>query len=196
MDEAKILTDLKADDQKAWDLLYNLLYKKVYFFTRCLIDEKMEAEDIAIGALVRFWEKGPEHFDTFLQAKAYIFKTARHAALDYLEKARVQRRRQIDLVSLNGTTEENIAERAEQARYKVEMHQVLYDEIEKLPEQCREAFKLVYVGNMPRVAVAERLNISLSTVHNHIAHAKSRLRQIFSEKELIILLLFIGFCPN
>jgi RNA polymerase sigma-70 factor (ECF subfamily) len=196
MDEAQILFALQADDKNAWDLLYDLLYKKVYFFTRTLIDEKMEAEDIATQALVKFWAKGPEHFDTFLQVKDYIFKTAKHAALDALDKAKVQKRRQLDLVYLAETVEANFAERAEQARYKAEMQQLLYDEIEKLPPQCREAVKLVYIGNLPRAAVAERLHITISTVNNHIAHARSRLRQLFSEKELMILLLLLGCCPN
>lgn len=196
MDESAIFIGLKSGDKKAFDLLYDLLYDKLCFFADAIIDDEMEAEDIAIHSLTKFWEKGPKDFEVFPQVKTFIFRTARNASLDYLKKAKVQRTHHQNLVHINSEAEESIAERAERALYKMEMLQMLADEIEKLPAQCRETFKLVVIENMPREDVAGKLNISLSTVNNHCANAKKRLRQIFSEKDLIVLLLLYGLCPN
>lgn len=192
MDEATIFDGLKADDKKAWGLLYDLLYERVYFFTRHLVGEKMEAEDIAISSLVKFWEKGPESFENFRHIKSYIFSTAKNAAIDYLRQTKVQKSRQQDFVLLNKEVEESIAERANHGQSIAEMLQLLTEEIEKLPEQCRETFKLVVMQKIPRPVVAEKLNVSLSTVHNNVAYAKKKLQRVFSEKELIILLLLLS----
>jgi RNA polymerase sigma factor (sigma-70 family) len=196
MDDAQILIGLKSGDRKAWDLLYDLLYTKVYFVTQAIVDETMEAEDIAISALAKFWVKGPENFETFLQVKTFIFRTARNAAFDYKRKAKVQRSRSQDFTYVVNTTEDIATKKAEEALFKVEMLQILAYEIEKLPGQCREIFKLVIIENMPRQQVAEQLNISISTVHNQVANAKNKLKQVFTEKELIILLLLINLCSN
>lgn len=196
MDDAQILIGLQSGDRKAWDLLYDLLYAKVYFVTQAIVDETMEAEDIAISALAKFWAKGAEKFESFLQVKTFIFRTAKNAAFDYTKKAKVQRSRNQDLTYVADTTEESVTNKAEGALFKVEMLEILTDEIEKLPEQCREIFKLVFLENMPRPQVAEKLHISLSTVHNQVANAKNKLKQVFNEKELIILLLLVSVCAN
>lgn len=196
MDEALILNGLKAGDKKAFDLLYDLLYEQVCFYAEQIVKDEMEAEDIAIHSLAKFWEKGANDFENFLQVRTYIFLTARNAAFDYLRKVKTQKTVHRNLVYMTTQMEESIADLADLALYKVEMLQFLLEEIEKLPEQCRETFKLVFIEKMPRPLVAEKLNITLNTVHSHCANAKNRLRQIFSERELIILLLLAGLCPN
>ena len=196
MDEALILDRLKAGDNKAFDLLYDRLYEQVCFYAEQIVKDEMEAEDIAIHSLAKFWEKGANDFESFIQVRSYIFLTARNASFDFLRKVKTQRTVHRNLVYITTEIEESFADLADLALYKVEMLQFLTEEIEKLPEQCRETFKLVFIEKMPRTLVAEKLNITLNTVHSHCANAKNRLRQIFSEKELIILLLLIGLCPN
>lgn len=196
MDEALILNGLKAGDKKAFDLLYDLLYEQVCFYAEQIVKDEMEAEDIAIHSLAKFWEKGANDFESFIQIRTYIFLTARNAAFDFLRKVKTQRTVHRNLVYMTTEIEESIADLADLALYKVEMLQFLTEEIEKLPDQCRETFKLVFIEKMPRPLVAEKLNITLNTVHSHCANAKNRLKQIFSERELIILLLLAGMCPN
>lgn len=196
MDDVEILMGLKSGDKKAWDLLYDLLYAKVVFITQSIVDETMEAEDIAIKSLVKFWDKGAENFETFLQVKTFIFVTARNAAFDYHKKAKVQRNRNRELTYVVDTTENSSFKDIEGAIFKVEMLQYLVDEIEKLPPQCREIFKLVFMENMPRPEVAAKLNISVSSVHNQVAIARQKLKQVFKEKELIVLLMLVTACYN
>lgn len=196
MDDAQILIGLKAGDKKAWNLLYDLLYKKVYLVTYAIVNEMMEAEDIAISALAKFWAKGPKHFETFKQAESFIFRTARNAAYDYCKKNKVQRSREEDLAYLSAKEESFIKNPGEPALFEAEMLRVLTEEIEKLPEQCKKIFKLVRIEKMPVPLVAEKLNISPSTVRVQCGIARKKLQQIFTEKELVILLLLMALCPN
>lgn len=192
----QILESLKSGDRNAWELLYDLLFKKLYFFSMQLVGEKMEAEDIAIGSLAKFWEKGPHSFETFSEVERFIFLSARNASIDFIRKTRLTKIHHKNLVVTTGDFEESIAELADRALFKAEMLQNLYDQIEKLPKKCRQTFKLVFLEKMPRLDVARKLNITLETVNSHCANAQKRLLQIFSEKELMILLLLLGLCLN
>jgi RNA polymerase sigma-70 factor (ECF subfamily) len=193
MDEVQIFIGLKARDEKAFNKLFSLLYAPVRFYIEQITKNELESEDITMQSLIKFWEKGADEFQSFPQIKSYIFITARNAAFNFLKKSKIQHTLQQNLTYLATEAEDMLAETS---LYKVEMLQVLYNEIENLPEQCRETFKLVFLENMPRPDVAQKLGITLNTVHGHCANAKKRLRQIFSEKELIVLLLLIDLCPN
>lgn len=193
MDEVQIFIGLKAREEKAYNMLFSLLYAPVRFYIEQITKDELESEDITMQSLIKFWEKGADEFQSFPQIKAYIFITARNAAFNFLKRSKIQHTHYENLTYLATAAEDMLAETS---LYKVEMLQVLFNEIENLPEQCRETFKLVFLENMPRPEVAQKLGITLSTVHGHCANAKKRLRQIFSEKELIVLLLLLDLCPN
>ena len=193
MDDAQIFNGLKAGDKQAFDMLFYQLYPQVRFFIEKIIKDESESEDITQQSLLKFWEKGAGDFESFSHVKSYIFRTAKNAALNYLKKSRRQNTHHQHLVYLTSEAEESLSETL---LYKVEMLQVLFEEIEHLPEQCKQTFKLVFLEHMPRPDVAAKLGISIDTVHGHCANAKKRLRQIFTEKELIVLLLLINSCPN
>jgi DNA-directed RNA polymerase specialized sigma24 family protein len=54
----------------------------------------------------------------------------------------------------------------------------------------------VYIEKLPRPRVAEILNITAGTVNVHCANAMKKLRKIFSERELAVLLVAVGVCAN
>jgi RNA polymerase sigma-70 factor (ECF subfamily) len=193
MDDAQIFIGIKAGDKQAFDRLFYQLYPQVRFYIEKIIKDESESEDITQQSLLKFWEKGAGDFDSFSQVKSFIFTTAKNAAFNYLKRSKLQHTHHQHIVYLTTEAEETFSETL---LYKMEMLQVLFEEIEHLPEQCKQTFKLVFLDNMPRPDVAAKLDISLNTVHAHCANAKKRLRQIFTEKELIVLLLLINACPN
>ncbi|OQP54310.1 hypothetical protein A4H97_22765 [Niastella yeongjuensis] len=188
------MSGLKQKEPKAFNLLFDLLYPQLQFFTEQITKDPTEAEDIAIQALVKFWEKDPADFDSFLQVRKFIFTIARNAAFDFLKKAKVQQTYIKDIAYSSTTIEEK---QEDQAFYKLEMmRKVLQDQVEKLPGQCREVFRLVFIEKIPRPEVAQRLNISPGTVNVHCAQALKKLRKIFAEKELVVLYLLAALSNN
>ena len=188
------MSGLKEKEPKAFNLLFDLLYPQLQFFTEQITKDPVEAEDIAIQALVKFWEKDPRDFESFLQVRKFIFTIARNAAFDYLKKAKVRQTYRNDLANSATAVEEKTED---QAFYKLEMMmQALHDQIEKLPSQCGEAFRLVFIERIPRPEVAQRLNISPGTVNVHCAQALKKLRKIFAEKELVVLYLLAALSGN
>ncbi len=57
-----------------------------------------------------------------------------------------------------------------------ELKKIIYNEIERLPEQCRRVFKMSRFEGLKYREIATQLNISEKTVENHIANALKTLR--------------------
>jgi RNA polymerase sigma factor (sigma-70 family) len=194
MDDHLLMNGLRQKDQKAFNMLFDLLYPQLQFFTEQITKDELEAEDISILAMSKFWEKDPADFESFLQVRKFIFTVARNAAFDFLKKAKVQQAHHKNIMYMSETVE---ASRQDQALYKIEtMMKALEIEIEKLPAHAREAFRLVFIENIPRPEAAQRLNITAGTLNVHCANAMKKLRQIFSEKDIIVLLLLADLCNN
>jgi RNA polymerase sigma-70 factor (ECF subfamily) len=144
-----------------------------------------------MNSFAKVWEQSAR-FNSIDEIKAYLFTIARNAAFNYLRKIRSRHNYETHLAN-QPKEEESLSEKL---RFEVEMLERLRQEIEKLPDQCREVFKLAYIQRIPRAEVAEKLNISLGTVHVHCSNALNRLRQRFSEREFILMLLFLELSRN
>jgi RNA polymerase sigma-70 factor (ECF subfamily) len=77
------------------------------------------------------------------------------------------------------------------AEIKSEVLQYVYAEIEKLPEKCREVFKLSYLEGMKLSEVAQHLNISEQTVANQKTKALKMLRLALSDKQWMVLIMLL-----
>lgn len=196
MDEANILKGLRANEMDAFKALFDSLFTNVRFYTEQITKDQKEAEDIALHAFTKFWERGMTGIKTMTQVRNTIYKMARNAAIDYLRRLKVQQSFQQQLIYLTPEGEDS---RLDHSQYTTEMVAALFEEIEKLPGRTKEVFKLYYLDKISRQEIARQLNISVNTVHVHCSEALTRLRLILSEKrELLVLLLLIemNLCKN
>jgi RNA polymerase sigma-70 factor (ECF subfamily) len=193
MDDAILIKGLQQKDKKAFNALFTRLFPKVLYYAENLTKDKFEGEDIAMNSFAKLWEQS-DRFNSIGEVQAYVFTIARNASFNYLRKIKAQHNYETHLANQPKETEEESL--SEKLRFEVEMLEKLRQEIEKLPEACREVFKLTYINRMPRAEVAQKLNISLGTVHVHCSNALNRLRQRFSESELILLLVLLELCKN
>lgn len=189
MNDLQILSGLKNWEREAFSILYESLFPKVCYYVQKITDDIYEAQDITNMSFIKLWQADMEKFNSLLQVQKYIFTVARNAALDYLKKCRVRKTYQ-EYLKHELNTFQN--EPNESLLYEVEMMEALWQEIERLPPQCQVVFKLCYLEKMSRHDVAKICNLSVNTVHVHCRNALIRLRQIFMEKELLILLFLLA----
>jgi RNA polymerase sigma-70 factor, ECF subfamily len=192
MDDAILIKGLQQKDKKAFNALFTRLFPKVLYYAEQLTKDKFEGEDIAMHSFAKVWEQS-SRFNSVNEVQAYVFTVARNASFNYLRKIKAQHNYETHLANQANESEESLSEKL---RFEVEMLEKLRQEIEKLPDTCREVFKLTYIKRMPRAEVAEKLNITIGTVHVHCSNALNRLRQRFSESELFLLLILLEFCKN
>lgn len=74
-----------------------------------------------------------------------------------------------------------------------ELEQLLSEEIEKLPEQCRKVFNMRRKDFMSNKDIASSLQISENTVEQHMRKALRILRISFVNHDALILISLIGY---
>jgi RNA polymerase sigma-70 factor (ECF subfamily) len=99
---------------------------------------------------------------------AFLFATARNAALDRLRRARVvsldalAEMGNVDILDQTPPADEALNARQELA--------LVSEAIASLPDRCREVFTLRKLYGLPQRDIARRLGITESTVEKHVAY--------------------------
>ena len=115
--------------------------------------------------------------DHILNPKAYLFQTANSLILRDLRRARVVSIRAVDdLDALGAASDEPSPEAQVASRQELEH---LSNAIDRLPRQCREAFKLRKIEGYSQREIATRMGVAESTVEKHVAKAVKLLMDAF-----------------
>ncbi|MEO2267605.1 RNA polymerase sigma factor [Pseudoalteromonas pernae] len=129
-----------------------------------------EVDDVIQDTFMEFYvAKQTQHIDN---PRAFIFRISRNISID-----RVRRKGHFDKIKQKAiepdSTELDIVFQSER--------QHLADVINKLPPICRNVFVLRKVHDLSYKEIAQRLNISVKTVENHISNG-IKLCQKYSQK--------------
>ena len=185
---------LKKGDHAAFKQLFDELFHHVWLYSWKITNDKYESEDIALQSFAVLWEN-VQGFNSVNELKKYVYVTAKNASLNYLKKIKTKQKYQDHLAASPGEVEE--ANAIEILTYRAALIERLYKEVENLPPQCRETFKLCYFERIPRSEVAQRLNVSIDTVNSQCRIALVKLKAVFGKADLaLVLLLLMGLCEN
>jgi RNA polymerase sigma factor (sigma-70 family) len=143
------------------------LARRVRGLPDCHVDE------IVQETYARLWAVGAERI---LNPRAYFFVTARHVVGEVLRRSRVVSIETMADVEVLDIAHQDVGpERRLSGREEIErVRQVMA----KLPPKCREAFELRKFGELSQREIAQRMQLSESTVEKHLVKA---LRVIMSE---------------
>jgi len=132
-----------------------------------------DVEDIVQEAYVRVCQA--EKKEDIKYPRAYLLKTARNLALDYVKSAEFRYAESVDDAELEDllgaeydqdTTYAQVAAQEEFAQF--------CEAVRYLPDQCRRAFVLKKVYGYSQAEIAHFMGISEKTVEKHIAHGMKR----------------------
>ena len=186
-DKTEAARSLPAGDRTAFTEAYNQYYLFVYHYTKRFVDDNQLAEDITADSFVKLWRHA-ETVSDVQNVEAFLRTTARNACLDHLKLQRLHEQKEKEIVYLS---EQDTRHEFDLAEIKSEVLHYVYAEIEKLPEKCREVFKLSYLEGMKVAEVAQHLNISEQTVANQKTKALKMLRLALSDKQWVVLVLLM-----
>lgn len=143
------------------------LTRRVRGLPDCHVDE------IVQETYARLWAVGAERI---LNPRAYFFVTARHVVGEVLRRSRVVSiETMADIEVLDIAHQDVGPERRLSGREEIER---VRQAMAKLPPKCREAFELRKFGELSQREIAQRMQLSESTVEKHLVKA---LRLIMSE---------------
>ncbi len=119
---------------------------------------------------------------TIAYARAFLFATARNAALDLF-----RRRRVVAIEAMSDLSELDVAEDAPDAAEEACKQQeldLLAEAVRGLPDRCRQVLTLRLLYAMPQKEIAARLAISEHTVKAQLAKGMRKCADYFEERGL------------
>ena len=163
-------------EQKAADLLVEKYGDALTLYINSYLKDINEAEDLMIEAFSQIFAKerpitGEGAF------KAYLYKTARNLALRHRKKHRLSFLRfdELDFEPQSGVPADTEPSRSERSRQ-------LYDALEKLKAEYREALYLVYFEDMSYAQAAEVTGKTVKQITNMVYRGKESLRRLLERE--------------
>lgn len=153
-------------DVNAYEQLFRAAYPVLKRFIGNLVMQERIAEELAADVLIGIWLKREDLRD-IVYFKAYIYKSARNAGLNFLRQKNP---------NLNYADVENIAPlinnyTPETAFMTNELRSRIMKVIQALPPKCKTCFQLVKEEHLSYKEVSEILGISVKTIESQITIA-------------------------
>lgn len=167
--EKSLKIALKRHDSRAYEYIYKLYYRELYYFAKSYMVSSSEADDIIHDTFVTLLEKShtiSENSDL----KGYIYLTVKNLCLNNLKHYSVVTRNE------DRAANEWSFRMQEYDNDKDELVSRVDELIRKLPEQQQAVIKLKSLGKNYEEIAAE-LNISKLTVNVHVKRAYQFIRE-------------------
>ncbi|QIP15071.1 sigma-70 family RNA polymerase sigma factor [Spirosoma aureum] len=167
--DSYLLEQLRAGDQKAFDLLFVKYYKLLLASAYSLLLDENEAKDIVQNFFVDLWER-KIYLDLQGSAKGYFFKSIHNRCINNHSKTTLNKKRPTQLVEV-------IVKNEDENGFSEQLHINLESAMAVLPAQKREALKLVYMQDKKYVDAAQAMGISVNSLKTHLKSGLKILRK-------------------
>lgn len=184
--EKELLQRLASGDTEALASWYDLYYTSLVFFSKSIINNQQEAEDIAQECFVKLWQQRTK-IGSEQKLRGYLFTIARNACLDHLKHRHVRENVHQQLLeqgSSNAFIEANIV--------AADLLKIIYSQIDELPMAYRDLVKMLYLEELSSAEVAERLNITMDNLRQRKARALHQLKNLLLKKGMDRVIIFLS----
>lgn len=175
-----------------FDSLFEKYYPGLLFYATQLLDE-IEAKDVVQDVFFELWKKR----DTLVigdKIGAYLYRLVYTHSINILNHKKVELKYSSAAAELNDhkmkfyelEADNDIIRKIECQDVENEINKA----IDKLPDKCREIFKLSYLHDLKNKEISNVMNISLRTVEAHIYKALKVLRKELKHLFLVLFLFF------
>lgn len=170
------LNDIENQKIKYFNSVFIQFENRLFLFALKITKSDATARDIVQEVFLKFWEQ-KDAFKQIEDIEAYLFRATKNKAIDFLRfLANDDKLRQNYFV--NFTLVEDVTDKEVNQR---EFNRLLGTAIEKLPAQRSLIYQLSQVEGFSRREIAERMNISESTVKNQLTSALSSIRNFLKK---------------
>ena len=185
--DIEVVKKFASGDIKAFDLLYFAFCNRLHNFVFGLVKIKTETEGIVQEVFIKIWESRGQlkKYDSF---ESLLFTIAYNTTISYLRKKATEQKYIEYVKSIQIESElPKIDEKLDLEKFNKTVNAV----IDKLPDRQKEVFKLKHFENYSYKQIAEKLQISVNTVENHMVRSHRFLKQNLN-KNYASALLFIS----
>lgn len=190
MTEKQIVDSINRGELEAFHYLYNEYYSSLCVYAKGFTRSKEFAEDIVQDVFIKLWEQ-QGNLNIKSSIRSYLFISVRNNSLNHLKHLQVLNKFNEYYTQLLRDAQElyNISrETGDSLLIAKELEEKILKEIELLPEQCRKIFLMSRFDNLKHQEIADKLGVTVNTVHRQTSIALEKLRQTLKNYLTIFLL--------
>jgi len=162
---------LSKKDEAAYERVFKTHYKNLHAYAFTMLKDEDEAEEMVQQVFFKLWERS-ESLSFSGSIAAYLYRAVHNESLNFLKHQKVKTSHQLHVAY-------SMKNKSEQASGKLttkELDKKFREALNELPEQCRTVFQLSRFEEMKYKEIADKLDISIKTVENHMGKALKLLR--------------------
>lgn len=170
-------------NKKKFALLFKLYYSALCSYGYGFVQDPQISEDLVQESFIRLWELRKD-FTTINQFKGYLYTSVKNKSLNWIKHQKIA-----DKHSEQIGYEHYKDQYFESHIIEEETFNLLYQEIQSLPESAKKIMLLVLNG-LKNTEIAETLEISVNTVKTQKKIAYARIKKKLGPKFTLILHFF------
>ena len=188
-EEKLLLKEVSKGNEKAFRILYDRYFDRLAAFIFKLCKCETVTEEIVQDIFLKLWIN--RHLlDQLDCPKAYIFSMARNSSIDYFRRLA----RETNLISALSAQLQIANNDIEDRLHAKELRRLIEEAVDQLSAQKKKIFKLSKEEGLSHKEIAEVMQLSKSTVKNHLSETLQYVREHLSqqpnsEASLLLLLL-------
>lgn len=163
MTDQQLCVLLHAGDKKAFDILYDRYWKRLFVYAYKIFEDQLICEDIVQEVFVRLWERAPHV--KIVELENYLLRATKYQALNAIRDLKRTTPYEEILPHLPDELAVDLIYEGQ------ETFQIINRSVEGLPEKCQEIFLLSREKELTNKEIASKLNISVRTVEAHLYKA-------------------------
>lgn len=177
IEDNHLVIKIKDDNKEAFNLLYYRYCKKLYYFSLKYLHNSEEAEELVQSVFTSVWIHR-KSLDVTLSVKNYIYRSAVNYIYNHLKKKAI-RTQFIESELQKGEFQSN--QTYDQVFFN-DLEESINSIIKTLPSQQQQVFRLSRIESLTHEEIAQKLDISLRTVENHIYRALKIIKNKLKDK--------------
>ena len=169
--DEQIALRLSKRDEAAFEQVFKTHYKNLHAYAFTILKDEDEAEEMVQQVFFKLWERS-EHLSFSGPIAAYLYRAVHNESLNFIKHQKVKAGHQLQVAY----SMKNKTEQASPKMIRKELENKFREALNELPEQCRTVFQLSRFEDMKYKEIADKLDISVKTVENHMGKALKLLR--------------------
>lgn len=157
----KLIHLIVAGDESAFSELFYALKDRLYSLAFNITMSEMDADDVLQDVFITVWQN-KDKLQDINNLDGYIYTMVKFRSLDLL-KTRLAK-----VSEINEIIDANDPLKTLEMK---EMNSKVHHAIANLPQKQKMVFQLYKEDNLPQKDIAKKMNITVSTVKNHVAQA-------------------------
>ena len=186
--DGHLMLEIKAGNMLAFDALYKKYSARIYKFAFSILKLPEEAENIVQDVFLNLWINR-DKVDRVSSVRYYVFSIAYHSSISVIRKRLKESKFLDELLRQQELTQESPALQAEYRELEEKLNAV----VNALPSRQKEVYLLHRVEGLKYAEIAQRLNISVNTIENHMSRALRTIRERLGDYSLLAMLFWFLF---